>query len=624
MPGTVLLLAVLLHLVLPSVHGATRHGSSASRLEIRMAGGTLVWQRGARPVLRVHPKRGDGWYHLARRYCGDPHLARRLNAANPSLQAPQRDRPVDVPVDLLRADLRLEAVRALFPADERVRLGWQHWVLAPFGERSEDWKLIAALFTGSERREKALRRANPELGRRAPRRGRPVLVPESLLLPVFRKLPVRAPTPTRTPHIAASPSPSPSPRSTPRTVPTPVPSPTARPPRSTSGGGKPPGQWNAAGAVLHYGKDEKGEYAIYRLKRGEALYSAVVVRFTGQLHAADVNATAKQIARRSGIDDVSAIPIGYPVKIPLELLLPRYLPPGDPRREAWEKDRERLEQFAQTVHAADLSGVHVIIDAGHGGVDSGATWKGVWESVYAYDLLCRIKTDLERHTRATVWPTILDRSRGYTVVNQNVLKADRDQILLTHPRYALGSPVLGVHLRWYLTNDVVLRLRKKGVSASRIVFISLHADSLHPSVRGAMAYVPSRHLRPSSYRARTRGLSRYREYRDHPTVRLGRSFVTRSEASSRRLAGILVATLREESLEVHPYSPIRGSVLRGKRRWVPAVLRYTLAQNAVLVECCNLANEEDRNLLLTTTWRERFARAIVKGIAKTFGNTDGK
>ena len=52
-----------------------------------------------------------------------------------------------------------------------------------------------------------------------------------------------------------------------------------------------------------------GRYAEYRLRRGEALYSAVVVRFTGQLHAKQVNATAREIARRSGITDVTAIPI---------------------------------------------------------------------------------------------------------------------------------------------------------------------------------------------------------------------------------------------------------------------------------------------------------------------------
>ncbi len=594
------------------VAGEASHPAGPTRLEIRCCRGTLVWRRGSGPALEVAPRRGDGWYRLARRYCGDGGLARRLARANPSLGNPRRGRPVRIPLGLLRADLRLEAVRRLFPADERVHLGWRHWVLAPFGTGSEDWRLLAGIFTRSPSRASALRRANPEAAAAGLRRGRPVLIPEAELLPVFRRLPPA--TPTRAP--TATPTPTSRPTSTPLPVavsPSPGPAAVPSPPRAGRG----------AGGELTYGRDARGPYALYRLKKGEALYSAVVVRFTGQLHAAEVNATARRIAERSGIEDVSAIPIGYPVKIPLELLLPEYLPAGDPRRRAWERERSELARFAEAVRAADLSGVHVILDSGHGGVDSGAVKDGVWESVYAYDLLCRIKHDLERHTRATVWPTVLDRSRGHRVLDRDVLPPDRDQVLLTHPRFALTDSVLGVHLRWYLANDISLRLRRKGVPASRIVFLSLHADSLHPSVRGAMAYVPSRHLRPRSYRARKRGISRFREYRDHPTVKLSSRFTTRAEASSRRLAGILMRSLRDERLQVHPYSPIRGSVLRGRRRWVPAVLRYSLAQNAVLLECCNLANDQDRRLLLDQRWRERFARAVVRGLARAFGG-DGR
>jgi N-acetylmuramoyl-L-alanine amidase len=51
---------------------------------------------------------------------------------------------------------------------------------------------------------------------------------------------------------------------------------------------------------------------------------------------------------------------------------------------------------------------------------------------------------------------------------------------------------------------------------------------------------------------------------------------------------------------------------------VPAVLRYTAAQNAVLLEVCNMANPEDRAELLTAEWREQFARAVVEGMASAF------
>ena len=178
-----------------------------------------------------------------------------------------------------------------------------------------------------------------------------------------------------------------------------------------------------------------------------------------------------------------------------------------------------------------------------------------------------------------------------------------------------------MHLRWYLANDIVLGREKKGIPRSRVVFLSIHADSLHPSVRGAMVYVPDRHLRPGSFTVNRRSLARYEEYRRHPRVTMSKGFRARAEASSRRLAGKIVASIRSEGLEVHPYEPVRGSVLRGRRRWVPAVLRYNLAQNAVLLEVCNLANTEDRNLLLEAQWRERFSRAVVQGLADTFGNS---
>jgi N-acetylmuramoyl-L-alanine amidase len=51
------------------------------------------------------------------------------------------------------------------------------------------------------------------------------------------------------------------------------------------------------------------------------------------------------------------------------------------------------------------------------------------------------------------------------------------------------------------------------------------------------------------------------------------------------------------------------------------VLRYTAAQNAVLVECCNMANESDRALLVDREWREEFARGVVEGVAEAFNGS---
>ena len=550
--------------------------------------GELRWDRGQRPVLVVSPQRGDGWLSLAQRYCGSTGPWQRIRAANPGLGQPMQDRSVQIPVEMLRGELRLEAVQRLFPVDRRVADGWEHWVLDPFDGKEESWDWLAELFTGSAAAAAALREANPEVPADDLVRGPPLFVPERRLLPVFRDQPLPArPTPTP-PAPAAQPTPA-------WTVP------------------------DVTLATLAYGADDRGPYAEYRLQRGEALYSAVVVRFTGQLAAKEVNATALEIAKRSGIADVTSIPVGYPVRVPLDLLLAQYLPADHPRRVAYEQGQRELAGFLEIVRAIDLSGVHVILDAGHGGADPGSTIDGLWEAAYVYDIVCRIKANFERHTRATVWVTRMDADLQLKVPDRDRLEQDRNQYLLTRPQYSLQDAALGVNLRWYLSNDIILNRLGPTVPRSKTVFLSVHADSLHPSVRGAMIYVPSRHLRPNSYTVGRPDIRQYAEYRNHPTIRLAADFKARVEASSRHLALNLVAGLDHNGIALHPEDPVRDRVLRGRRTWVPAVLRYSAAQHAVLLECCNMANAGDRQVLVDRSWRERFALAVVEGTAAAFG-----
>jgi N-acetylmuramoyl-L-alanine amidase len=583
----VIAVGVLL-LLLPLVAAGAEGGPESVDIDLSPHG-TIRWQRGARPVLLVYPQHGDGWITMAQRYTGTSAGATSLRQANPRLRAPMRDRHIRVPVEALRGDLRLEAVGRLFPVDQRINAGWQHWVLDPFGGGEESWEWLAELFAGRKDRGRDLKQANPDRAARGLERGRTVIVPEAFLLSVFRSLPpVATPTPVAT--------------ATARRQPTPLAS-------SSSA---------AALVPLDYGSDRLGGYAVYRLRKGEALYSAVVVRFTGQLLAIQVNETAMEIAERSGIDDVTDIPVGYPVKIPLDLLLPEYLPVDNPRRLAWVEERRELGTFFEVVHATDLSGVQVILDAGHGGNDTGALVGGLWESAYAYDIMCRIKANLERHTRAKVWTTIQQKGREYSVPTTDRLDQRRDAYLLTRPPYSLEDSVLGVHLRWYLTNDIILNRLGPNFPRSKTVFLSVHTDSLHPSVRGAMVYVPSRYLRPSKFTVDRRDIKKYAEYRNHPTIQLGADFKARVEASSRHLADNIIVSLEKNELGVHPYEPVRDRVLRGRRSWVPAVLRFTAAQNAVLLEACNMANTEDRALLQKAAWREQFARAVVEGMASAF------
>jgi N-acetylmuramoyl-L-alanine amidase len=354
---------------------------------------------------------------------------------------------------------------------------------------------------------------------------------------------------------------------------------------------------------LEFRSDRKGRYAVYKLHKGEALYSPVVVRFTGRVEPREVNQLAKQIARRSSISNVRRIPAGHLIKIPVDLLLPEFQPPGSPGRLEVEAAVAAAARHRLTAGTARLAGVTVILDAGHGGSDSGAVRRKIYEDEHAYDVMVRIRELLQRKTAAHVVTTIRDRSSGYKPLRGKIWP-DRDEYLLSDPPYDLRSRNAsrhGVNTRWKIANTELERLRSQGVSADRVVFISLHADILHSSLRGAMVYVPGRKHR----RALPKGVSR--------------AELERTEGLSRALAREIIASLRRQRIRVHPYLPIRDHVIRSGRAWIPAVLRVSRVPHSVLVEIANLNNSSDRRLLVKTSFRQEFAEAVVDGLMEYYG-----
>ena len=581
--------------------------SAPEAVVVTLPGGDRAeWRRGAQPVLLALPRPGEGWLDLAGRLAGNRNRAGALRSANPSMPAPLRDVRVRVPWELLSGARRVEAARALFPADRRVDEGWEHVVVAPFGGEAESWWELAERYCGDGVRYPRLRDANPGSGL-FPATGARVVVPTACLTAEFRG--VRS----QGKRVLAEPVGSPSRAAT--------------PPASTATGAarltpvatQPPfvpgvevGEREEA-AVLEY----RDGAAYYRLRAGEALYSAVVVRFTGQLTAVDVNATAVEIARASGIGDVTAIPVGYPVRIPLDLLLPEYLPAGDPRRAEWDRDRRELGAIRRVIRAANLDGIHIVLDAGHGGGDSGATFGDVWEASYTYDVMARVRRVLQRETKATVWTTVQDTRTDGKPVDRDGLPPGRAQRLLVTPPYDLSDPVTGVHLRWVLSNAILQRLTKRKVDPERVAFVSIHADSLHPAVRGLMVYAPSRALRPARGPS-PRGDWACREADEIAAPRFTPKFKARSEALSLQLGGSVVRAARSFAVPVHQYQPVRSSIIRSRSRFVPAVLRNTAVPTAVLIEICNLNNREDRELVQTWRFREKLAHAIAAGLAEGF------
>lgn len=505
--------------------------------------------------LWVLPERGDGYYHLSKRYTGKKANARTIMKANGDRKRLYRGRRVYVPFDLLTPAWKKKLLTALFPSDRRTGEGWEHTVV------NESLWRIAEWYTGNGTDYKLIREFN-NLATLNTRPGQKIVIPNRLLISSLRIM---------------------------------------IPPKDADD--------------LEY----REEYAVYKLKKGEALYTSVVVRFTGNVNAQDVNEIALEYAKQSGIQDVTKIPVGYPIRVPYEDLLPRYLPEGHPRRLEWEKKIQETADLALKVQALALSGIHVVLDAGHGGKDTGAVQSGLWESTYVYDIMCRVKKILEETTEAKVYPTILDKRRKFSILENDRLPQHKHQVLMTTPPYELESQKVGVNLRWCIANDIFNRLVNEGVEKNKILFLSLHADALHPSLRGATVYIPGANYYKGTWNRRGGVYARFRESSRAFGISTTRKERLEYEALSRSFSRYLVETFTSEKISVHKYGPIRESVRRRRRQWVPAVLRYNHVPTRVMLEVCNLSNSEDQRLIQTSQFRQHVAEAIVKAIMDYYG-----
>ena len=528
-------------------------------------------RRGRDIELEVEAVGGDSYETAARRVGRDPGLGRAIRAWNGD-RDPGQIQWVRIPLVLLSGDYRSLVLISLFPDDRREGEDWIH--VARSGQLPTYdvglWQ-IAEWFTGSGDAFVDLMQANalssPEV-----HAGQAVRIPYGLLHPALRNGLV------------------------------------------------------SADGELAYESDEHGPYAAYRLKPGEALYSAVVVRYTGRTKAADVVTVAEQIKERSGIRDLRDIPVGYKVKIPLELLEPEYLPQAHPRRLEAEKARRELEKelARRPVESArqGLEGVVVILDPGHGGRDLGTMNNGIWEHDFAYDVTCRLKEMLERRTSAKVYLTLEDEKTGCVPSRTDKLKANQQGTIKTHPPFLAkeaGEAKIGVNLRWYLANSIYRREVAAGVDPDKIVFLSIHADARHPSLRGVMVYVPGARYRAKTYGFKSKTYTRYAEVREKQYVTFSKKQRVRSEAVSQHLASEIVRSFRDGKLPVQPYQPVRNRIIRGRSVFVPAVLRGNAVPTKVLVEMVNLSNTEDAAMLALARDRERLAAALLASLRGHYG-----
>jgi N-acetylmuramoyl-L-alanine amidase len=368
-------------------------------------------------------------------------------------------------------------------------------------------------------------------------------------------------------------------------------------------------------AMLAFEEDEQGKYAAYHMRKGEALYSSVVMRYTDQVDPRGVNDLALAIARRSGIVDVRMIQPGQLVKIPLDALASPFQPEGTV---ALAEEREVQEEVRRTPRVAvgsRLKGMRIVLDPGHGGIDKGAMANGLWESDYVYDITMRVRRLLEEGTDAMVSCTVRYPGVGFKTRDRIPAPTD-DAEVLTRPPFpndGAMSVAVSVHLRWVLANSLFTAFERTG-DPQRTLFISFHADSLHPSARGTMVYVPGAVGVPAAFALPPGRTVRVQEIASGGRVSFSPRERLQGEARSRVFAEEILKSLQEEDIPTHENRPIRNVVLRGGKSYIPAVIRYSIAATKVLVEVANLTNREDAGNLLDPAFREHFARAVVKGI----------
>lgn len=540
----------------------TPGSSSASTLRVKIDAGNVAALTDENEIfLEAEPLKGEGLYAFTRRLTGTSSHSRvisKINGRPRRLLAGVRYR---IPYSLTSDIYKEQVVRALFPADRALAKGWEHHTLArPSGPSL--WR-IAEWFTGAGENFSAIRTAN-QLVDDTLRPGQILIIPRKLLLPSL---------------LAQVP-------------------------------------------LLDYERGPGGDYAIYRLQKGEALYSAVVVQFTGGTFAEDVIALANELATLNKIKDVTDMPVGQAIRIPFDMLLPEFLPLDDPLRQEYEKDRQESDKYSNTVKASRLEGITVILDAGHGGQDPGSSPGDVWESTYVYDIMLRTRELLDSETAAKIHTTTRDGS-GYRRVDRDVLPNSRGHHVLTDPPYSIEDVKVGANLRWYLANSLHRSAAKESGDDAKTLFLSIHADSLHPSHRGMMVYVPAASLTKGEYGKTDAVYTRRKEVKEQRRVSYSWKDRTRSEGLSRQFASHLLSSFRRHGLAIYHDKPIRDRIIRCRRcrPFVPAVVRYNAIPAKLLLEVCNLNNTKDRNLLRTRAFRQKVAEAIVDAILAYYGQT---
>jgi len=286
---------------------------------------------------------------------------------------------------------------------------------------------------------------------------------------------------------------------------------------------------------------------------------------------------------------------------------------------------KEVSQYRNVSLARDLDGIHVILDPGHGGRDPGAIGRrGIYEDEYVYDIACRIRRLLLSRTRAKVYMTLMDKRAGYRVVNSKRLPPDRNEVLLTTPQYRNMDARVSANLRCFLAASIYRSLPRAARKNNRVVFTSVHADSLYPVLSGASIYIPDAYLSRKPLSRKGGIYDRIKEVRSCRPIRTTYSQRVRSEGYSRDFSFELLSAFKRFNIASLSYHPVRDRVTRGRREYVPAVIRYNPVPTKLLLEVANLRNLKDCNRLMDPNYRELIAMAFVDALKRYYGRKPGQ
>lgn len=500
---------------------------------------------------------------LGERILQDPNAWQALPAASVKTDSGEY---LDTPFAWLNYEAKKKALQQVFPQDIEHDEGWVHIVQ----HKGETMWAIAEIFTGEGNKYPEIERANNLPSHSPLSRGQRIRIPANLLSKSLRD-------PSSAEFVE-------------------LPQDTLSAPAAIARAAEKPVSHDPD---LKFRKSGGEWFGVYKLRRGEALYSAVVVRFTGRVDADDVNQIARQLMRINNIRDETAIPAGTSIRIPLRLI-----------DEALLTAEEEEAPRAQVRRGPGK--LHVILDAGHGGNDPGTMVRGWREADLAYDLMRRLQGELEQRG-VVVHPLVSSRPGRAAMSNGHNDK--RHKYVLVTPPYLIEDSRVALNLRINLIDAIYERLLAQGVSPSNIILISIHLDHLHPSVNGAMVYFPGAKERTESYGAWWDGVyAGYAESRRR-TISFAAKESRQAESASENFARSLIAAFRRSRVPVHTYEPIRQYVYRGGRKWTPGIIRYSRVPTSILLEAANLANHSDHENMRSTAFRQRFTEAVAKAIA---------